>query len=34
VVEASDFPLEIFPPEDATREQAMRDELQRRAARA
>ncbi len=31
VFEASDFPAEIFPPEDAAREQALRDELQRKA---
>jgi hypothetical protein len=31
VFEASDFPAEIFPPEDAAREQSMRDELQKRA---
>lgn len=28
VFEASDFPAEIFPPEAAAREQALRDELQ------
>ena len=33
VFEASDFPSEIFPPEDAAREQALRDELQRKAAK-
>jgi hypothetical protein len=33
VFEASDFPSEIFPPEDAGREQALREELQRRAAK-
>jgi hypothetical protein len=33
VFEASDFPAEIFPPEDAAREQAWRDELQRKAAK-
>ena len=33
VFEASDFPAEIFPPEDAAREQALRDELQRKAAK-
>lgn len=27
VTEASDFPPEILPPEDATREQALRDQL-------
>jgi hypothetical protein len=31
VFEASDFPAEIFPPEDAAREQALRDELERKA---
>src|SRR5712691_11202128 len=30
VFEASDFPPEIFPPEDAAREQQLRDELQRK----
>ena len=30
VFEASDFPAEILPPEDAAREQAWRDEQQRR----
>jgi hypothetical protein len=34
VFEASDFPAEIFPPEDAAREQQMRDELQRKAAKS
>jgi hypothetical protein len=33
VYEASDFPAEVFPPEEAAREQALRDELQRRAAK-
>jgi len=33
VFEASDFPAEVFPPEDAAREQALRDELQRKAAK-
>jgi hypothetical protein len=33
VFEASDLPSEIFPPEDAGREQALREELQRRAAK-
>lgn len=33
VFEASDFPAEIFPPEDAAREQALRDELQRKTAK-
>jgi hypothetical protein len=31
VYEVSDFPAEVFPPEDAAREQAWRDELQRKA---
>ena len=31
--EVSDFPEEIFPPEDAAREQAMRDELQKKATK-
>ena len=34
VFEASDFPPDIFPPEDAAREQALRDELQKKAAEA
>ncbi len=33
VFEASDFPADIFPPEDAAREQTLRDELQRKAAK-
>jgi hypothetical protein len=33
VYEVSDFPAEVFPPEDAAREQAVRDELQRKAAK-
>ncbi len=33
VFEASDFPSEIFPPEEAAREQALRDELQRKAGK-
>jgi hypothetical protein len=33
VYEASDFPAEVFPPEDAAREQALRDELQKKAAK-
>jgi hypothetical protein len=33
VFEASDFPAEILPPEDAAREQALRDELQRKASK-
>src|ERR1700682_3804617 len=34
VYEVGDFPAEIFPPEDAAREQAVRDELQRKAAKS
>jgi hypothetical protein len=30
----SDFPAEVFPPEDAAREQALRDELQRKTAKS
>jgi hypothetical protein len=33
VYEASDFPAEVLPPEDAAREQELRDELQRKAAK-
>jgi hypothetical protein len=33
VFEASDFPVEIFPSEEAAREQALREELQSKAAR-
>ena len=33
VFEASDFPPDVFPPADAAREQALRDELQRKAAK-
>jgi len=33
VYEASDLPAEVFPPEDAAREQELRDELQRKAAK-
>jgi hypothetical protein len=33
VFEASDFPADILPPEEAAREQAWRDEQQRRSAR-
>jgi hypothetical protein len=33
VFEASDFPADIFPPEEAAREQALRDELHRKAAK-
>jgi hypothetical protein len=32
VYEASDFPAEVFPPEDAAREQALRDELRKKTA--
>ncbi len=32
VFEASDFPPEVFPAEEAEREQALRDELQRKAS--
>jgi hypothetical protein len=34
VYEVSDFPAEILPPEDAAREQTLRDELQRKAAKS
>ncbi len=33
VFEATDFPAEVFPPEGASREQALRGELQRRSAK-
>ena len=33
VFEAHDFPTEIFPAEDAAREQSLRDELQRKTAK-
>ena len=33
VFEAADFPAEIFPAEDAAREQSLRDELQRKSAK-
>jgi hypothetical protein len=33
VYEASDFPAEVLPPEDAARERVLRDELQRKAAK-
>jgi hypothetical protein len=33
VYEASDFPAEVLPAEDAAREQELRDELQRKAAK-
>ena len=31
VYEVSDFPAEVLPPEDAAREQALRDELQKKS---
>jgi len=34
VFEVSDFSSEIFPPEDAAREQALREELQRKGTKA
>ena len=34
VYEVSDFPADVFPPEDAAREQALRNELQRKAAKS
>jgi len=33
VFEATDFPADVFPPEEAAREQALRDELQKKAAK-
>ena len=33
VFEAADFPVDVFPPEEAEREQALRDEIQKRAAK-
>jgi hypothetical protein len=33
VFEAGDFPAEVFPPEEAAREQKLRDELQGKAAK-
>jgi len=33
VFEAADFPPDVFPPEEAAREQTLRDELQRKAAK-
>ena len=33
VYEVSDFPADVLPPEDAAREQALRDELQKKAAK-
>src|SRR5216117_572009 len=32
--EAADFPAEIFPPEEAAKEQALRDELEKKARKA
>lgn len=34
VFEASDFPADVLPPEDAAREQALREELQKKATKA
>jgi hypothetical protein len=34
VYEVSDFPAEVLPPEDAAREQSLRDELQRKTAKS
>jgi hypothetical protein len=34
VYEASDFPSDVFPPEEAAREEALRQELQAKAAKA
>jgi hypothetical protein len=33
IFEASDFPEDVFPPEEAAREQAMRDELAKKAGK-
>jgi hypothetical protein len=33
VFEVTDFPAEIFPPEDAAREQSLRDELQKKSTK-
>ena len=33
VYEMSDFPADVLPPEDAAREQALRDELRKKAAK-
>jgi hypothetical protein len=33
IFEGSDFPADVFPPEEAAREQAWRDELQKKAAK-
>lgn len=32
IFESSDFPADVFPPEEAAREQAMRDEMAKQAA--
>jgi hypothetical protein len=34
VFEASDFPADIFPPEEAAKEQALRDQLERQAGKS
>jgi hypothetical protein len=34
VYEACDFPADVLPPEDAAREQTLRDELQKKAAKS
>jgi hypothetical protein len=34
VFEAADFPADVFPPEEAAREQKLRDELQRKSAKS
>ena len=34
VYEASDFPADVLPPEDVAREQGLRDELQKKAAKS
>jgi hypothetical protein len=34
VFEASDFPADVFPPEEAAREQKLRDELQKKAQKS
>jgi hypothetical protein len=34
VYEASDFPADVFSPEDAAREQALRDQLEKKAAKS
>ena len=33
IFEASDFPADLFPPQDASREPVMREEMQRKTAR-